>query len=91
MMESKVMITTFDNPFDPFEQFTLWDLFDKEHGYNSWERIVRLANFTEDMSLKEEDAEIERAIDRLIDIDPISMWKKVKKEVKIIVPLEVQE
>ena len=85
------MITTFDNPFDPFEQFTLWDLFDKDKGYNSWERVVKLANFTDDMSLKEEDEEIERAIDRLISIDPLNMWKKVKKEVKIIEPMEENE
>ncbi len=88
MMETKIMITTFDNPFDPFEQFTLWDLFDKDKGYNSWERVVKLANFTDDMSLKEEDEEIERAIDKLISIDPLNMWKKLKKEVKIIVPME---
>lgn len=28
-------ITTFDNPYDPFEQFAQWDLYDKEQGYNS--------------------------------------------------------
>ena len=30
---STCMLTTIDNPFDPFEQFTSWMLFDKEKGY----------------------------------------------------------
>ena len=29
-MASKCMLTTVDNPFDPFEQFTSWLLFDEE-------------------------------------------------------------
>ena len=31
----EVTLTTVDNPFDPFEQFTSWLLFDKEKGYNT--------------------------------------------------------
>ena len=27
-------LTTFDNPFDPFEQFNSWFMFDCEKGYN---------------------------------------------------------
>ena len=29
MMENEFMLTTVDNPYNPFEQFTLWNLFDK--------------------------------------------------------------
>lgn len=29
-MASKCMLTTVDNPFDPFEQFTSWFMFDEE-------------------------------------------------------------
>lgn len=32
-MASKCMLTTVDNPFDPFEQFTSWFMFDEEKGY----------------------------------------------------------
>ena len=32
-----VAITTFDNPFNPFTQFTEWLLFDKEKGYTTCE------------------------------------------------------
>jgi hypothetical protein len=72
-------ITTFDNPFDPFEQFNEWDLFDKEKGYNSNQKVARLANFTDDMTEKEMLDENERAIDLLISLDFTNTYKKVKR------------
>jgi hypothetical protein len=74
-------ITTNDNPYDPFEQFTLWDLFDKEKGYYSNQKVARLANFTDDMTELEVCEENERAIDRLIAIDFTNSFKKVKRQV----------
>lgn len=72
-------ITTFDNPFDPFEQFTSWDLFDKEKGYYSNNKVARLARFTDDMTEQEMLIENERAIDLLISIDPTNSFKKVRR------------
>ena len=74
------MLTTVDNPFDPFEQFTSWWLFDIEKGYNSCSRLMRIANLSDDLSSKEEEIEIERAIDEIIKYDFLDVYKKVKKE-----------
>ena len=82
MEETKVMLTTIDNPFDPFEQFTQWLLFDKEKGYNSCEYLARITNFTDDMTQKEEDSEIERAIDEIIELNPLGIYVKLKKNIK---------
>lgn len=73
------MLTTFDNPFDPFEQFTSWLLFDNEKGYNSSGRLMRIAQISDDMTQKEIDIEIERAIDEIIRYDFTNVYKKVKK------------
>lgn len=73
------MLTTFDNPFDPFEQFTSWLLFDKEKGYNSCERLARIAQISEDMSQVEIDRETERAIDEIIYYDFMNVYKKVTR------------
>lgn len=78
-MANESMLTTFDNPYDPFEQFTLWFLFDVEKGYNSCSRLARIANLEDDMSEKEKDIEMERAIDEIIEHDFMNVYKKATK------------
>ena len=75
-MEATVMLTTIDNPYDPFEQFALWYMFDLEKGYDCSSRIARLANFSDDMSEEEVNAENERVIDEIIKHDPINVFVK---------------
>lgn len=73
------MLTTFDNPYDPFEQFTLWLLFDKEHGYNTCEYLARIANISDQLSEHENNLEVERAIDEIIKLNPLNIYKKVRR------------
>ena len=73
------MLTTFDNPFDPFEQFTDWFMFDVEKGYNTCSYLARIAKLTDDMSDQEVNDEIERAIDEIIQYDFMNIYKKVTK------------
>ena len=79
-MSNNCMLTTIDNPFDPFEQFTSWFLFDVEKGYNSCSRLARIAHFTDEMTQKEQDEENERAIDEIIEYDVMNIYKKVTKK-----------
>lgn len=80
-MESNFMLTTIDNPFDPFEQFTSWFLFDEEKGYQSCSRLARVAKLSDDMTQKEIDEETERAIDEIIKYDLLDIYKKVSKPI----------
>lgn len=70
-------LTTFDNPYDPFKQFTEWYLFDVEKGYDTCSHMARLANLTDDMTQKEINDENERVIDKLIEYDFMNIYKKV--------------
>ena len=78
-MEKKCMLTTFDNPYDPFEDFTSWLLFDNEKGYNTCNYLARIAKTSDELSDQENNKEIERAIDEIIYYDPFNMYKKVKR------------
>ena len=78
-MENECMLTTIDNPFDPFEQFTSWFLFDVEKGYNTCSYLARIVHLSEDFSQKEENEEVERAIDEILAINPLGIYKKKYK------------
>lgn len=74
---SKCMLTTFDNPYNPFEQFTSWFLFDVEKGYNTCSYLGRIARTSDQLSEEENELEIERAIDEIIKYDFRNIYKKV--------------
>ena len=76
---STCMLTTIDNPFDPFEQFTSWFLFDVEKGYNTCSYLARIAKTSDQFSEEENNEEIERAIDEIIKYNPLNIYKKVRK------------
>ena len=79
-MDTEVMLTTFDNPFDPFDDFTPWFLFDVEKGYYTCSLLARIARSSEDLSVTEEKEETERAIDEIINHDFLNIYKKVVRE-----------
>lgn len=72
------MLTTFDNPYNPFEDYRKWFLFDVEHGYDSAAFLGRIAKTTEQLSDEEYDEEVEKAIDEIIKLDFMNIYKKVK-------------
>ena len=74
------MLTTFDNPYDPFDQFIPWFLFDTEKGYNTCSYLGRIARISDQLSDSENDMEIERAIDEIIKYDFRNIYKKVVRE-----------
>lgn len=78
---TKYALTTFDNPYNPFEQFTLWFLFDEEKGYHSSAYLGRIARTSDELSEEENNSEIERAIDEIIKYDFRNIYKKVKMQV----------
>ena len=83
MTITKCALTTIDNPSDPFDQFTQWFLYDEEQGYHSCGYLARIANTSDQLTDEENDREIERAIDEIVEIDPFFIYKKVKRKVLV--------
>lgn len=80
-MSRQYMLTTFDNPFDPFDDFDSWLMFDKEKGYDSCEYLARIVVEYSDSTEIEDNEEQERAIDEIIKFDPLNIFKKVVREI----------
>lgn len=84
----RCFLTTFDNPYSPYEQFEEWYRYDADHGYNSSGLLMRLAETSSQFTDNENAYEIEKAIDRIVAADPQNIYKKLKIEVKDEDPLD---
>lgn len=79
-MKHDYMLTTLDNPFDPFDDFTSWFMFDCEKGHNTSSRLARIANLDSEMSQKEFDDEMDRAMDLIVKYDLEDKYIKVQEK-----------
>jgi len=73
------MLTTVDNPFDPFTQFNEWNAFDIRMGYGTAAFLARIANVSNDLSDADHDKAIQDAIDEIVNENVSGMWKKVTR------------
>lgn len=75
------MLTTIDNPFDPFEDFASWFVYDSQKGYNSCGLLSIVAQTSDVYSPDENEFLINDAIDSIIKNDFLKVYKKITKEV----------
>ena len=73
------MLTTVDNPFDPFTQFDEWLAYDIKMGYNTSAFLARIAKVSNELSLPDQDIAIQDAIDEIVNENVLGMWKKVAR------------
>ena len=79
-MENNCMLTTFDNPYNPFVDFSSWYMFDCENDHNTCGRLARLLNVDNEMTEKEVDEERIRAIDFMLKYDFEGIYFKGTEE-----------
>lgn len=73
------MLTTSDNPFNPFTQFNEWKSFDEQMLYFSCQYLGRIAKLSPEMSAIEEEKEIERAIDEIVQLNVLGIYQKARE------------
>lgn len=74
------MLTTIDNPFDPFEQFDEWMAFDVARGYNTCAYLARIAKTSDELSPQDEDLAIDKAMDEIVALNILGIYRKVYKD-----------
>lgn len=76
----RTALSTHDNPFNPFKDFSSWFNFDLTKGYNCCSMLSRITQTAEMLSDKENFEEIEKAIDKIIKEDFLDIYIKVVEE-----------
>ena len=67
---ARAMVTTTDNPFDPFVQFERWRAYDEcEGNYFTLNYLARVAVTSPDLTEFEMERAIENACDEICDMD----------------------
>lgn len=67
---ARTLITTTDNPFNPFTQYERWAAYDEvECGYFSMSYLDRIAATSPDLTEKEMEQAIEDACDEICEMD----------------------
>lgn len=75
------MLTTVDNPFDPFENFKEWFAYDVAAGYNTSSLLARLTFTSNELSEVDQNIANELAIDEIVEENTSGLYRKVSKEV----------
>lgn len=77
MANSDVMLTTTDNPFDPFTQWDSWFEWDYKAGYHTPSYLARIVRTSDDLSELDQSQAIVDAIDEIVDYNILGIYKKV--------------
>lgn len=76
---TEYMLTTVDNPFDPFTRFDEWLAYDRRLGYDTPGMLARVAKVSNDLSEPDQALAVQDAIDEIVSENVSGMWRKVSR------------
>ena len=78
MFMGTAMLSTTDNPFDPFEDYISWHLYDERLDHNCASLLAMYADISDDMTDEEVSEAINSAIDTIVATDETGLFIKVQ-------------
>lgn len=72
------MLTTVDNPFDPFTHYEEWDAWDRAAGYHTSAFLARIVRTSEDLSEADQSQALEQGIEEIVRENVLGVYKKVE-------------
>lgn len=77
---AKSVLSTADNPYDPFTQWDEWYRFDDEHGYNSCSVLASACPQVDGLPDEVASRVIDEAIDSILALDRLNIYVKKQSE-----------
>jgi hypothetical protein len=71
------MLTTVDNPWNPFTHFSEWNAWDQAAGYHTLAYLGRVTLWSVELSDADQSLAIEHAIDEILEHNVSGMHRKV--------------
>lgn len=78
---SEYMLTTVDNPFDPWTEWDDWFAWDQSAGYHTLGLLARIARVSDDLPEAETYVAIQTAIDEIVRENVLGVHYKVQRGV----------
>lgn len=78
------MLSTIDNPFNPFVQYDEWFAFDASQGYDTPSYLARVAKVSDALPDAEQERIIQDAIDEIVRENILGIYIKVPSNTKKI-------
>lgn len=78
-MQEQHMLSTTDNPFNPFTDYDLWEQYDTEAGYFTPAYLARVTMSSDELSDTDQDLALEQAIDEIVKLNPQGNYVKVSQ------------
>jgi len=79
-MGDQVMLTTLDNPYNPFTQWVEWDAFDRGKGYYTCAYLARVVLSSDELSEEDQALATEQGIDEILDFNLTGKYIKVTEK-----------
>lgn len=75
-----VMLTTIDNPFNPFTHWDEWRRYDEDKKYFTCAYLARIAHTSYELSDADNDKTIQDAIDEIVSLNINGLYTKVYED-----------
>lgn len=77
--DDQYMVTTTDNPYNPFTQYDEWMAYDEALGYYTPGLLARYTSTSDDLSDVDQELAIKQGIDELLADNPLGVHRKVNE------------
>lgn len=83
------MLSTVDNPYNPFTHWDEWWLYDTSHGHHTSGLLARIAKNSDELSEADQERVNEIAIDEILNEDPFGIYIRVSPD-SVIRPTKLE-
>jgi len=80
------MLSTIDNPYDPFTQWDDWYAYDYKAGYHTPSFLARIVVTSDALSEADQSVAIEQAIDEIVQENVLGLYIKVTRPIETSSP-----